>query len=143
MWERGLRKRLAWALYMQDKWGALVHNRPPHITNSDWRVKPVSNDDFPESAADEDDEEGSTEVEKGRTLFAEMIKLSKILATILSDFYSLQAQEEAAEHSIAGVRWLLERAKPIQLQLKDWFSQLPHELRLDNVKLRKLSSTGT
>jgi hypothetical protein len=141
-WERGLRKRLAWALFMQDKWGALVHGRPSHITISDWQVKVVSNDDFPESAADEDDEEGSTEVEKGRTLFAEMIKLSRILSAILADFYSLQSQDEAREHTKVGVRWLLERAKPTQLQLKEWFAQLPSELRLDSVKLRKLSSTG-
>jgi hypothetical protein len=82
-WERGLRKRLAWALFVQDKWGSLVHGRPSHIPTTDWAVKPLSESDFPESAADEDDEDGSTEVEKGRTLFCEMITLTEILAIIL------------------------------------------------------------
>ena len=27
-WERGLRKRLAWAVYMEDKWLSLKHSRP-------------------------------------------------------------------------------------------------------------------
>lgn len=141
-WERGVRKRLAWALYMQDKWGALVHGRPSHITTADWRVRPVLEDDFPESAADEDNEEGSTEVEKGRVLFCEMIRLTEILSLILSEFYSLQAEEEAQQQSHAGVRWLLDRAKPIQLKLKEWYSSLPEMLKMESLKLKKLSSTG-
>jgi hypothetical protein len=141
-WERGLRKRLAWALYMQDKWGSLVHARPSHITPADWLVKPVTEADFPERAADEDDEEGSTEVEKGRILFCEMIRLTEILTLILDMFYSLRAEEEIRERSEDGGRWVLERAKPVQLRLKDWYQQLPECLKMDNVKMRKLNSAG-
>lgn len=141
-WERGLRKRLAWALYMQDKWGSLVHARPSHITPADWLVKPVTEADFPERAADEDDEEGSTEVEKGRILFCEMIRLTEIVTAILAEFYSLRAEEEIRERTLEGVRWVLERAKPIQLRLKDWHQQLPDCLKMDNVKMRKLNSAG-
>lgn len=141
-WERGLRKRLAWALFMQDKWGSLVHGRPSHITTSDWDVKSLHETDFPESAADEDDEDGSTEVEKGRTLFCEMIALTEILAVILSSFYTIRAEAELQEHVDDGVRWLLDKAKPIQLSLKQWFAKLPASLRMENVAMRKLSSTG-
>lgn len=141
-WERGLRKRLAWALYMQDKWGSLVHARPSHITPVDWLVKPVTETDFPERAADEDDEEGSTEVEKGRILFCEMIRLTEILTSILAEFYSLRAEEEVREHAQAGGRWVLEKAKPIQLRLKEWFASLPDCLKMDHVKMRKLNSAG-
>ena len=104
-WEKGLRKRLAWGLFMQDKWGALVHGRPSHITS-------------------------------------DVIKLTEILTTILSQFYSLRADEEFRSREGEGGRWVLEKAKPIQLALKDWFSQLPESLRLDHVKIRKLNSTG-
>lgn len=142
-WERGVRKRLAWGLYMQDKWGALVHGRPSHITSSDWMVRHVTEDDFPESAADEDDEEGSTEVEKGRVLFCEMIRLTEILTLVLSEFYTLKVEEEGRQQATAGVRFLLDRAKPIQLKLKEWYSQLPESLRMENLKMKKLSSTGT
>ncbi|KAH8732310.1 fungal-specific transcription factor domain-containing protein [Phaeosphaeriaceae sp. PMI808] len=141
-WERGLRKRLAWALFMQDKWGALVHGRPSHITPFDWEVQPLDHDDFPENATDEDNEDGSTEVEKGRTLFCEMIKLTEILARILSSFYTLKAERNIRNRAHEGVRWLLEMAKPLQLGLRQWFSCLPAVLKIENLAARKLSSTG-
>ncbi|ORY17820.1 fungal-specific transcription factor domain-domain-containing protein [Clohesyomyces aquaticus] len=141
-WERRLRKRLAWALFMQDKWGALVHGRPSHIMASDWAVKPLLPDDFPENAADDDNEDGSTEVEKGRALFCEMIRLTEILGSILSNFYTLQAEEEFRLHARDGVRWLLEKANPIQSSLKHWFDNLPPSLRMEDIAMRKLSSTG-
>jgi hypothetical protein len=141
-WERGLRKRLAWALFMQDKWGSLVHGRPSHINSADWEVQPLEEDDFPENAADEDDEDGSTEVEKGRTLFCEMIKLTEILAHILSSFYTLKAEREIQHRAQEGIRWVLEIAKPLQLALRQWFSSLPNVLKMENLAARKLSSTG-
>ncbi|KAF2033587.1 hypothetical protein EK21DRAFT_58368 [Setomelanomma holmii] len=141
-WERGLRKRLAWALFMQDKWGSLVHGRPSHITPADWEVQPLEEDDFPENAADEDDEDGSTEVEKGRTLFCETIKLTKILARILSSFYTLKAERQLEQRANEGIRWILETAKPLQLALREWFSSLPTVLKVGNLAARKLSSTG-
>lgn len=144
-WEKGLRKRLAWALYMQDKWGSLVHGRPSHITDADWDVKPLEESDFPERAADEDDEEGSTEVEKGRVLFTEMIALARILSDILLGFYTVAAEKELRERLAQpgmGVSWVLQRAKPLQLRLKRWFADLPDCLRLQDVTMRKLSSTG-
>jgi hypothetical protein len=141
-WEKGLRKRLAWALYMQDKWGSLVHGRPSHITVSDWDVKLLDESDFPERAADEDDEEGSTEVEKGRVLFCEMIELAQILADVLLNFYTVKAESEMRSNAHSGVSWVLQRAKPLQLRLKSWFSDLPEVLRLQDVTMRKLSSAG-
>jgi hypothetical protein len=141
-WERGLRKRLAWALFMQDKWGSLVHGRPSHINSCDWDVQLLEVEDFPENAADEDDEDGSTEVEKGRTLFCEMIKLTEILARILSSFYTLKAERTIELRAQEGVRWILEIAKPLQLALRQWFSDLPVVLKMEDLAARKLSSTG-
>jgi hypothetical protein len=36
----------------------------------------------------------------------------------------------------------LERAKPIQLALKEWYAQLPECLNMEQIKMRKLNSTG-
>jgi hypothetical protein len=141
-WERGLRKRLAWALFMQDRWGALMHGRPSHITTVDWDVMPLEEDDFPENADDEDDEDGSAEVEKGRTLFCEMIKLTEILSSVVSNFYTLKVEKELESQAHLGVRQVLERAKPIQLSLRQWYSELPASLKMDSITVRKLSSTG-
>lgn len=55
---------------------------------------PMTEKDFPENAADEEEEEGSTEVEKGRLLFCCMISLIWILAGILACLYSVQVEQE-------------------------------------------------
>ena len=141
-WERGLRKRLAWALFMQDKWGALTHGRPSHIVRSNWAVRPVVKEDFPENTADEDDEEGSTEVEKGMILFSQMISLTEILSEVLETFYTIKAIQEIENEGRDGTRLILEKAKPVQIKLKEWFARLPGCLRTDSTKIRKLSSTG-
>jgi hypothetical protein len=140
-WERGLRKRLAWALYCQDIWSALVYGRPQHIHSSNWSVSPVTSGDFPESAADEDDEEGSTQVEQGRTLFSAMISLSLLLAEILEALYSEDAKNWIREAN-DSTKATLEKAKPIQLKLRAWFSTMPDTLRMDATRVGKLNSCG-
>lgn len=147
LWERGLRKRLAWALYMQDKWGSLVHGRPSHIFASNWAVQPLTPSDFPDVEFDESDSEESAEYEKGRLLFTQMISLSKILAEVLDTFYTLQAMATVTAAGSQGTQLVLQLAKPVQLQLKDWFAALPSCLRMDSSssssqRSNKLSSTG-
>jgi hypothetical protein len=147
LWERGLRKRLAWALYMQDKWGSLVHGRPSHIFASNWAVQPLSPSDFPDVEFDESDSEESAEYERGRLLFTQMISLSKILAEVLDTFYTLQAMATVTAAGSQGTQLVLQLAKPVQLQLKDWFAALPSCLRMDSSssssqRSNKLSSTG-
>ncbi|KAH6678138.1 fungal-specific transcription factor domain-containing protein, partial [Halenospora varia] len=147
LWERGLRKRLAWALYMQDKWGSLVHGRPSHIFASNWAVQPLSQNDFPDVEFDESDSVESSEYERGRLLFTQMIILSQILAEVLDTFYTLQAMATVTAAGAQGTHLVLQLAKPVQLKLKDWFSGLPACLRMDssstaNPNMSKLSSTG-
>lgn len=88
-WERGLRKRLGWGLYMQDKWSSLGSGRPALINSSNWALLPVTNDDFPEKI--EDEQEGSSEVGRGRILFTHMISLSEILAELLETVFTVKA----------------------------------------------------
>jgi hypothetical protein len=147
-WERGLRKRLAWALYMQDKWGSLVHGRPSHIFASNWAVPPLSPNDFPDVEYDESDSDESAEYERGRLLFTQMIILSQILAEVLDTFYTLQAMATVAAAGAQGTHLVLQLAKPVQLKLKDWFAGLPACLRMEpssssaSPNPNKLSSTG-
>ncbi|KUI53138.1 Transcriptional activator protein DAL81 [Cytospora mali] len=132
LWEKGLRKRLAWGLYMQDKWGALVHGRPSHIFASQWAVQPLCSNDFPDVEWDEDDVEEKQDIEKGRTLFAQMIQLSLILSEILETFYTLQAMQNVINAGAQGTHLVLSLAKPIQLKLKDWYAALPASIRMDS-----------
>ncbi|KAI0446307.1 transcription factor TamA [Xylaria telfairii] len=147
-WEKGLRKRLAWALYMQDKWGALVHGRPSHIFSSNWIVQPLVPNDFSEADCDEDDVEGKQEIERGRTLFVQMVYLSQVLAEILETFYTLQAMQNVTAAGPQGTHLVLSLAKPIQLKLKEWYAALPATIRMDSsflsspVLSSRLSSIG-
>ena len=141
-WERSLRKRLAWALFMQDKWGALTQGRPTLIHREDWSVRPVEGRDFPETAEDDDDEEGSSEIEKGRLIFINMISLTEILTDILGTFFTLQAITGLERERENALRVTLEKAKPLQLRLKDWHAKLPPSLAVGENRARKLSSTG-
>lgn len=136
-WERGVRKRVAWALYAQDKWGAMIHGRPSHIVDSNWDVQALEIQDFPETAIDDDDGEGSADVEKGRLIFVHHILLTEILADISATFFTLKASKK-----IQTTLEVLEQAKPLQIRLKTWYSGLPAQLSIDETKARKLSSTG-
>jgi len=141
-WEKGLRRRLAWAIFMQDKWGALIHGRPSHVVSSNWQMPRVSLADFPESAADEDDKEGSTEVEKGRLLFIHLTKLTQIMAQALELLYSPDQTRAQEVIATTGVQGLLELVKPMAVNLKEWANGMPQDLRMDDVRTRKLCSNG-
>ncbi|KAI6372277.1 hypothetical protein MCOR25_003794 [Pyricularia grisea] len=151
-WEKGVRRRLAWAVLMQDRWGALIHGRPSHISASHWRAPPLELGDFPESAADEDDAEGSAEVENGRYLFMRLARLTEIMSEAHSTLYAprrVGSSSSSREQHAAGndddddaVLALLEVIKPTALKLKEWASTLPAELGMDDVRARKLCANG-
>lgn len=138
-WEISLRRRLSWAVFMQDKWLALVHGRPSFISSETWDVGRLKTEDFPET--DEDDTAGSSEVEKGRLVFMHMASLAEILSDLLVDLFSPRAQRTIQSESNRLVS-LLERIKPLQIRLKDWFSGLPEGLKRDTATSMKLSSVG-
>ncbi|KAF2480407.1 fungal-specific transcription factor domain-containing protein, partial [Neohortaea acidophila] len=139
-WEIGLRRRIGWAVYMQDKWTALLHGRPSLISAHDWCVPPLDEDDFPE--IEEDDREGSAEVEKSRLVFMQMASLTEILSGVLVDVFSARSQQmlDAAVGDKIGL--LLTWVKPWQLHLRNWFSSLPESLRMDTAASMKLSPVG-
>ncbi|KAK0102211.1 Fungal specific transcription factor [Cadophora gregata] len=142
-WERSLRKRLAWGLFMQDKWGSLTHGRPSLIHAEDWSVRPVETRDFPETAEDDDEEEGSSDIETGRLTYIHMISLTEILTNILNTFFTVRAMANLNSDSENAMKKTLELAKPIQLQLKDWHAKLPKSLAIGETRARKLSPTGS
>ncbi|CAN8102078.1 unnamed protein product [Discula destructiva] len=141
-WEKGLRGRLAWAVYMQDKWGAFIHGRPSHITGGTWRKPQLTLDDFPESAADEDDNEGSTEVETGRLLFIHLTRLTQIMADALETLYGPDQTRNDRIQAEHGIQGLLELVKPLVIRLKQWAEEMPPGLKMGDVKPRKLCSNG-
>ncbi|KAK4971799.1 Fungal specific transcription factor [Elasticomyces elasticus] len=137
-WERRLRKRLAWALYMQDKWSALMHGRPSHINAADWAVPAPTDLDFDESilpntsTTTPDDPPTEALMAKGRTIFMQMITLTSIMADVCETFYSCTAKTEFQRSGRYATQLVLTRAKPVQVRLKDWFARLPPECKMDH-----------
>jgi len=141
-WEVSLRRRLAWALYMQDKWSSLIYGRPSHISKVNWAVKPLTKDDFPCDAGTVEEDDESGELGKGWTVYIEMVALTEILSEVLDTFYTLQARREFEDAGGHATRVILDRAKPVQIKLKDWFTRLSSLLKVEGSISGKLSSTG-
>jgi len=148
LWERGLRKRIAWALYMQDKWSSLIHGRPSHIFGANWAVKPINDDDFKEEGdgyenRQEELEDEKEENERGQILFAQMIGLTAIMAEVMDTFYTQVAIQDFANAGKKSTELILARAKPVQIKLRNWHERLPKSVKMSAPTNNKLSSTGT
>ncbi len=141
-WEVSLRKRLAWALYMQDKWSSLIYGRPSQISRVNWGVRRLTQDDFPGNSDGVNGADESDDMSKDWVVYMEMVALTEILSEVLDAFYTLQATREFEDAGGNATRVILERAKPVQIRLKDWFSRLSSLLKDESNASDKLSSTG-
>ncbi|KAG6355830.1 hypothetical protein INS49_003796 [Diaporthe citri] len=141
-WEKGLRRRLAWAVFMQDKWSAFTHGRPSHITPGSWRIPQLSLDDFPESAADDDGKDGSTDVETGRQVFIHLTHLTEIMAGTLESLYGPNQMRTESVYAQHGVQGLMNMVKPMVRRLEAWAEEIPPGLEMDSTKPRRLCSNG-
>lgn len=144
LWERLLRKRLAWALYMQDKWSAVVHGRPSHINPADWNVPQPTEEDFDENinSASGQKDDADSQQPRGHVVFMEMMALTSIMAEVCESFYSETAKAEYARAGRYATQLVLSRAKPVQIKLKDWFAKLPAECKMDSFTPGQISSQG-
>ena len=129
--EQGLRKRLAWALYMEDQWCSLVHGRPSLISKVHWAVSDLCQEDF-ESTDRLEEGASLNDLKRGRECFCQMVTLTGILSSILEALYTQRAMQEFDNAQENGTRLVLAKAKPIQVTLKEWFTRLPKDLKMDN-----------
>ncbi|KAK9355320.1 fungal-specific transcription factor domain-containing protein [Lipomyces doorenjongii] len=121
-WERGVRKRLAWGLFIQDKWMALTFGRPSHIHKINWTVTDLEDENFPDdddlllasggnahggNGDDEDglggddtiiahssDNNGSVNRETGKIMFMQLVNLTQILSDIMDEFHSARSMSD-------------------------------------------------
>ncbi|KAI9150782.1 Fungal specific transcription factor [Paramyrothecium foliicola] len=141
-WEKGLRRRLGWAIYMMDKWMALCRGRPSHIVDDDWTPEALSEEDLSDSqdeTEDDDTIEGSTDAIFGGVAFEWMISLTHIVSEILKKFYSRKALADTP----SSIRTVLEMIKPVQVKLREWHRDLPSSLQLNTTAARRLSSNAS
>ncbi|KAG5659266.1 hypothetical protein KAF25_000468 [Fusarium avenaceum] len=143
-WEVGLRRRLAWALYMQDRWGACVHGRPFLIHDTDWDVRPCTASDYPELDQMDTDvnPDHASPIVVGWDLFIRHIELTQILSDVIRTFYSAGATRVGGSLDQMGVVAAVELAKPLVFRLRDWHANLPLRLQLQSTQLRELCANG-
>jgi hypothetical protein len=130
--ERNLRKRLGWMLYAQDKWFSLLHGRPSYVSPANWTIPPLTEQDF-EDGADVSVQlvTQSAAPASSAVFMMQFATLTQILSEILETFHTLGAEVDVKAAGSQGLRVVLERAKPVQIKLKNWFSRLPDSLKMD------------
>lgn len=134
--EKNVMKRLAWALYLQDRWTALAYGRPVHIHEDDWAVSDLVDADFADCANRSPEEERRSMLVTGKQQFMQMVELSRILSTILSEFYTAKNSREQ------DTLLLYTRAKPIFEALDQWSQVVPPSLGMHIIYQRRLSFHG-
>ncbi|KAF2089386.1 hypothetical protein K490DRAFT_54998 [Saccharata proteae CBS 121410] len=77
-WEKRLRRRIAWAVYIQDKWLSFNFGRSSHIQMDDWDVRPLEKEDFGSPLSSHDDVDGSEH-------FLRLASLTGVVARIHSN----------------------------------------------------------
>ncbi|VUC27349.1 unnamed protein product [Clonostachys rosea] len=142
-WEVGLRRRLAWALYMQDRWGACAHGRPFLIHELDWDVKTCTDADYPEL-----EDEANTGLSDPSTAaigwaqFLKHIELTKFLSEVMGTFYNAAVTRSGHNPDRLGTVTIVELAKPLVLRLREWYADLPQHLQMEYTKDRELCANG-
>lgn len=116
LWEQRLRRRLAWAVFNQEKWIALVTGRSSHIVPDDWDVAPLTQDDF-EFAEGSDDRAYAEH-------FIQLSTLTEIVDDILRNLFSIKATRKLC----SSLDMTLEVAKPLRVRLSQWYQELPSDL---------------
>ncbi|KAK9457772.1 fungal-specific transcription factor domain-containing protein [Dipodascopsis uninucleata] len=137
-WEIFLRRRVAWALYVQDRWVALCHGRPCYIDEKNWVVPMLNRDDFCFELASS----AAAVIGTGAELMIEMSRLTSILSEILQTFFF--SDYTRYKHEIKDPFVVFELAKPLQLKLRQWYSGLSEGLHIKpaNIINKRLCTTG-
>jgi hypothetical protein len=143
-WEIGLRRRLGWALYMQDRWGACAHGRPFLIQDNDWDVKMCDDSDYPELDDDADDTrpDGDSGIATGWDIFLKHIELTRIMSEVHETFYSGAATRAGGTWDQKGILAAVDMAKPLIHRLRVWYENLPQHLGMATTKSRGLCANG-
>jgi hypothetical protein len=89
-WEKRLRRRLWWAVYLEDKWRSLLVGRPPFIRREEWDVKDLDYIDF---IVDQPDNMGIERLEacfqrdaEDGAIFKSFTKLAQVVDNIHNTF---------------------------------------------------------
>ncbi|OHW91413.1 fungal specific transcription factor domain-containing protein [Colletotrichum incanum] len=113
-WEKRLRRRLAWAVYVQDQWLSLNFGRSSHIQECDWDVSPLRQDDFGPFQDFDDDSSASRH-------FLHLASLTKIVSKVQRYMFSVRATRVLSKSLDAT----FEVARPLRMELAQWLQDRP------------------
>ncbi|KAI1621959.1 fungal-specific transcription factor domain-containing protein [Exophiala viscosa] len=103
--EKRRRRRIWWAVFIQDKWSALALGRPPYLTEAHTNVTMLERSDF----AVLGEEDPSDNVSQGADVFIATVHLTHILAMIIATFYSVRGLDNALSFPVADIQSLFEK----------------------------------
>ncbi|KAG8624046.1 hypothetical protein KVT40_009022 [Elsinoe batatas] len=136
-WERGLRKRLAWALVIQDAFAALTQGYHQVLHLVDWDVLPLEPSDFSEGRQDEDTQEQPS-IEDGKIMFMEMAKLAIVANQVVRGLYLPKARRNVNDFYTQ----VLPVVEPIGRQLAELQKNLAPELRFEYHETGRLNASA-
>ncbi|WWC58198.1 uncharacterized protein I303_100734 [Kwoniella dejecticola CBS 10117] len=120
-WERSVRKRVWWALFILDEWISIVHGRPSLITKSNRSVTLPTIDDtdwgeFSSSSRPEED----IEIERSMASFIGQCEIALIIEEMLEKFYSQEAQRRSTGISQDDLRDLSAKMDALQARTPEY-----------------------
>lgn len=140
-WEKVLRKRLSWGLYIQEKWLSFTTDKMSHLRPDDWAVPSLNEDtdfdDFKETDNDYFSKriDGKIDLMSGKVLFLQKIELTKIIDEIQIKIYSAKGIANISSLNLSdpvvNLKKILDYIKPLQSKLTKWESQLPKILIIE------------
>ncbi|OAA46814.1 fungal specific transcription factor [Metarhizium rileyi] len=115
--EKGLRRRLWWAVFIEDKWMSLLLGRPPYIRRNEWDTSELDSADFEPHSASYPETLGAGPY----TAFRDMARLALVADSIQESLYSLHACQKLADDLQSSIQ----AAKPLFDQLNAWRASIP------------------
>ncbi|UNI24521.1 hypothetical protein JDV02_010258 [Purpureocillium takamizusanense] len=125
-WEKRLRRRLWWAVYIEDKWLSLLMGRPPYIRQDEWDVSALDDGDF-DTHQQQQPVAYASAVHvprpnvKSVAAFQDMARLALVADSVQVSLYSLRSCQKLAEDLPASIQ----AAKPLFDALNAWRSTIP------------------
>ncbi|KAI1451289.1 fungal-specific transcription factor domain-containing protein [Annulohypoxylon moriforme] len=127
-WEKRLRRRLWWAVYLEDTWRSLLLGRPPFIHADEWDVSELDDLDFESGNiryAQVSYGQGESNTESGWFMMS-LVRLTQIVSHIQHSFYTLKASQVLCSDFHVSIS----AAKPVRERLHAWYTELPDKLRI-------------
>lgn len=116
LWERKVRQRIWWSLWMMEKWICLARGMPSHLHRDDSDVPDLEPEDFANTLSSSS---------QARPHLTQLVKLTSILAGVQETYYTVRAVRIVSN----DLQLSLDLARPFRERLNEWRHNLPSDLQ--------------